>query len=100
MLCAPGHTAVFYMGLSRIEYITGKLLEHGAAAQLPAAIIVQGTLPQQRVIVATLATLADAAARAALESPALLVVGEVAALHESLAWFGDPTTDHASQSAG
>ena len=98
-LCAHGHTAVFYMGLSRIEYIAGKLLEHGAAARLPAAIVVQGTLPQQRVIVATLATLADAAARAAPESPALLVVGEVAALHESLAWFGEPSAHRATQSA-
>ncbi len=98
-LCAPGHTAVFYMGLARIEYIVGKLLEHGAAQDLPAGIIVQGTLPQQRVIAATLATLATAAESAALESPALLVVGEVVALHESLAWFGNPETHQASQSA-
>jgi uroporphyrin-III C-methyltransferase/precorrin-2 dehydrogenase/sirohydrochlorin ferrochelatase len=99
-LCARGHTAVFYMGLSRIDYITAKLLEHGASAQLPAAIVVQGTLPQQRVIVATIDTLADAAARAALDSPALLVVGEVVALHRSLAWFGDAAEQHATQSAG
>jgi uroporphyrin-III C-methyltransferase/precorrin-2 dehydrogenase/sirohydrochlorin ferrochelatase len=98
-LCAPGHTAVFYMGLARIEYIVGKLLEHGAAQDLPAGIVVQGTLPQQRVIAATLATLASAAESAALESPALLVVGEVVALHESLAWFGNPETHQASQSA-
>jgi uroporphyrin-III C-methyltransferase/precorrin-2 dehydrogenase/sirohydrochlorin ferrochelatase len=98
-LCAPGHTAVFYMGLARIEYIVCKLLEHGAAQDLPAGIIVQGTLPQQRVIAATLATLATAAESAALESPALLVVGEVVALHESLAWFGNPETHQASQSA-
>jgi uroporphyrin-III C-methyltransferase/precorrin-2 dehydrogenase/sirohydrochlorin ferrochelatase len=74
-------------------------LEHGASPSLPAGLIVHGTLPQQRVIVATLATLVEIAARAALESPALLVVGQVVALHESLAWFGNAEVLDASQSA-
>jgi siroheme synthase len=87
-LAAAGHTAVFYMGLARLQHIVERLMEHGASAELPAAIIAQGTLPQQRVIAATLATLSQAAARAVLESPVLLVVGEVAGLHASLAWFG------------
>ena len=94
-LAAPGNTAVFYMGLARLEHIVARLMEHGASPNLPAGIVVQGTLPQQRVIVATLATLAQAAARASLESPVLLVIGEVVALHESLAWFGGADTDAA-----
>jgi uroporphyrin-III C-methyltransferase/precorrin-2 dehydrogenase/sirohydrochlorin ferrochelatase len=98
-LCAPGHTAVFYMGLARLEHIVAKLIEHGAAPTLPAGLIVHGTLPQQRVISATLATLPDIAARAALQSPALLVVGDVVQLHESLAWFGNPDVLDESQSA-
>jgi uroporphyrin-III C-methyltransferase/precorrin-2 dehydrogenase/sirohydrochlorin ferrochelatase len=98
-LAAQGSTAVFYMGLARLEYIVAKLVAHGASQELPAALIVHGTLPQQRVIVATLATLADTAARAKLESPVLLVVGEVVALHESLAWFGGAESADVSQSA-
>jgi uroporphyrin-III C-methyltransferase / precorrin-2 dehydrogenase / sirohydrochlorin ferrochelatase len=86
-LAMPGATAVFYMGLARLDHIVEKLLEHGAAATRPAGIIAQGTTPNQRVITATLATLLDAATRANLESPALLVVGDVVALQPSLAWF-------------
>ena len=98
-LAAPGHTAVFYMGLARLEHIVSRLLEHGAAATLPAGLVVHGTLPQQRVLIATLATLVDTAARATLESPALLIVGQVVALHESLAWFGNAELRDASQIA-
>jgi uroporphyrin-III C-methyltransferase/precorrin-2 dehydrogenase/sirohydrochlorin ferrochelatase len=98
-LAAAGHTSVFYMGLARLGHILDRLAEHGAAPDLPAGIIAQGTLPEQRVIVATLATLEHAAARANLESPVLLVVGEVAALHASLAWFGGAANPGVSQTA-
>jgi uroporphyrin-III C-methyltransferase/precorrin-2 dehydrogenase/sirohydrochlorin ferrochelatase len=98
-LASPGATAVFYMGLARLDQIIRRLLEHGAALTRPAALIAQGTLPNQRVIEATLGTLLDSAAAAALESPTLLVVGEVAALHRTLAWFGASDADGLSQSA-
>ncbi len=98
-LCAPGHTAVFYMGLARLEHIVARLLEHGASPTLPAGIVVQGTLPQQRVIVGRLSNLVEISARADLESPALLIVGHVVALHESLAWFGNAELLDTSQSA-
>jgi uroporphyrin-III C-methyltransferase/precorrin-2 dehydrogenase/sirohydrochlorin ferrochelatase len=98
-LAKPGVTAVFYMGLARVEHISAKLIEHGAPILLPAALIAQGTLQNQRVITGTLATIAESAARAALESPALLVVGEVAALHDSLAWFTSSEAVGVSQSA-
>ncbi len=86
-LAAQGSTAVFYMGLARLDYLIGKLREYGAAADLPAALIGQGTQPSQRVIAATLGTLGEAAAGAGLESPTLLIVGEVVALRATLAWF-------------
>ncbi len=86
-LAAPGATAVFYMGLARLERIVQQLLEHGAAADRPAALVAQGTLPNQRVVTATLGTLAAAVAAAQLESPALLIVGDVVALQSTLAWF-------------
>jgi uroporphyrin-III C-methyltransferase/precorrin-2 dehydrogenase/sirohydrochlorin ferrochelatase len=98
-LAQPSVTAVFYMGLARIDHIVAKLIEHGAAAELPAGLIAQGTLPDQRVVTATLETLAAAARRANLQSPALLVVGRVVALHESLAWFNSPEAAQISQTA-
>jgi uroporphyrin-III C-methyltransferase/precorrin-2 dehydrogenase/sirohydrochlorin ferrochelatase len=98
-LAQPGMTAVFYMGLARLDHIVAKLIEHGAPADLPAGLIAQGTLPEQRVVTATLATLAAAAKQSKLQSPALLVVGEVVALHSSLAWFNSPEAAQISQSA-
>jgi uroporphyrin-III C-methyltransferase/precorrin-2 dehydrogenase/sirohydrochlorin ferrochelatase len=86
-LALPGATAVFYMGLARLDHIVEKLLEHGAPATRPAGIIAQGTTANQRVITATLATLRDVSSGANLQSPALLIVGDVVALHSSLAWF-------------
>ncbi len=86
-LAMAGSTAVFYMGLARLDRIVGRLLEYGAAASRPAAIVAQGTTANQRVLTATLATIRDIASAAGLEPPALLVVGDVVALHSTLAWF-------------
>jgi uroporphyrin-III C-methyltransferase/precorrin-2 dehydrogenase/sirohydrochlorin ferrochelatase len=90
-LAMPGATAVFYMGLARLDHIVEKLLQHGALGERPAGIIAQGTTANQRVITATLATIRGVSSAASLESPALLVVGDVVALHSTLAWFN--TTD-------
>jgi len=98
-LAKPGITAVFYMGLARVAQIAAKFLAHGAPETLPAALIEQGTLANQRVITGTLATIAEAASRAKLQSPALLVVGEVVSLHDSLAWFNPAAQLEVSQSA-
>ena len=78
-------TIVFYMGLKSIQHICQKLQEHGMAGTLPAALVERGTLPEQRVYVATVATLP--AQIAAAHSPALLIIGEVVKLRRQLAWF-------------
>jgi uroporphyrin-III C-methyltransferase / precorrin-2 dehydrogenase / sirohydrochlorin ferrochelatase len=98
-LAKPGITAVFYMGLARVAHIAAKFLAHGAPETLPAALIAHGTLENQRVITGTLATIAETAIRAKLQSPALLVVGEVVSLHDSLAWFNPAAQLEVSQSA-
>lgn len=86
-LSRPGHTVVFYMGLNQIETIVARLREHGVPETRSAAIIEQGTRSTQRVVTATLADLARKAAEARVESPALLIVGEVTRLHDVLHWF-------------
>jgi uroporphyrin-III C-methyltransferase / precorrin-2 dehydrogenase / sirohydrochlorin ferrochelatase len=98
-LGAPGMTAVFYMGLARLETIVAKLLEHGAAPSRPAGLIAQGTTANQRVITATLGTIVKVSAEAAVGSPALLIVGEVVALHSALAWFNAGAAIDLSQTA-
>jgi uroporphyrin-III C-methyltransferase/precorrin-2 dehydrogenase/sirohydrochlorin ferrochelatase len=98
-LALPGTTTVFYMGLAQLDHIAARLIQHGAPPSLPAGIIAQGTLPNQRVITATLATIGAVSSRENVESPALLGVGEVVALHASLAWFNSGANIEVSQTA-
>jgi uroporphyrin-III C-methyltransferase / precorrin-2 dehydrogenase / sirohydrochlorin ferrochelatase len=81
-------TLAFYMGVGRLATIRDRLIEHGRAAETPVAIIENGSRPDQRVTLATLDDLGDLGARGGIRSPALLIVGEVAALAGTLAWFG------------
>ena len=98
-LAADRATVVFYMGLTRLERIVEQLTLHGAPPDRPAALISQGTLPEQRVVLGTLASIAASARSQGIASPALLIVGEVAALHAELAWFGGDAPASVSESA-
>ena len=74
---APG-TLVFFMALRTLGAIVEGLVGSGKDPQTPAAVIASGTLPRQRVVLAPLAEIAEAARE--LEPPALVVVGEVVRL--------------------
>ncbi|WP_068415881.1 uroporphyrinogen-III C-methyltransferase [Planctomyces sp. SH-PL62] len=82
----PG-TLVFYMGVTHLADITGALVREGKPAGTPAAIVESGTTPAQRVVAGTLGTIAETAKDRGVRPPALLVVGEVVAQREALAWF-------------
>ena len=86
-LAQPSQTVVFYMGLGQLERIVSQLRAHGAPESRAAAIVEQGTRAEQRVVTGTLADLSQKARQADVQSPALLIVGEVTRLHESLQWF-------------
>lgn len=88
-LAAAG-TVVFLMGVGNLERLAARLIEHGRPRETPAAAIEWGTWARQRVITATLGTLAGAVAAAAIGSPATIVIGEVATLRERLRWFDNP----------
>jgi uroporphyrin-III C-methyltransferase len=76
---SPGGTLVFYMGLARLAETCGGLVACGRSPETPAAVVSRATLPGETLVVGTLADIADRAAEAALEAPALLIVGEVVA---------------------
>ncbi|MCW2955042.1 MAG: uroporphyrin-III C-methyltransferase [Conexibacter sp.] len=83
----PG-TLVFYMGVKQLPRIAAQLIAGGRPADEPVAVIERGTLPDQRTVVATLATIAEVAAAAAVRPPSITVVGPVAGLREEgLRWF-------------
>jgi len=89
-LAQERQTLAVYMGVGELEGLQTRLIQHGRAASTPFALIENGSRPGQRVITGTLAHLAERAAVHAVRSPALLILGEVAALATSLAWFGEP----------
>jgi uroporphyrinogen III methyltransferase/synthase len=82
----PG-TLCVYMGVRQLEAITRRLIEGGRSPLQPAAVIQRGTLPDQRVVTATLETIASVAAAEKIRAPAIALFGEVARLRSSLAWF-------------
>jgi uroporphyrin-III C-methyltransferase len=79
-LVAGGTTLVIYMGMKYLSAIVTDLLEAGMASDLPAAAIQQGTTDQQLQVVSTLAALPAAVKQEGLESPAIIVLGEVVRL--------------------
>jgi uroporphyrin-III C-methyltransferase len=76
---------VLYMALNHLDDITNRLIAAGRAPGEPVAIVSKATTAAQRVVVTTLGEAAGAAA--AVEGPAIIAIGEVARLHESLAWY-------------
>lgn len=80
------HTLVFYMGLSKVELICQQLAIAGLAAITPAAIIEKGCTDKQRIIKGTLATLTQQVKQQHIASPALIIIGEVVSLSDTLAW--------------
>jgi siroheme synthase len=75
-------TLVVFMGLRALPRIAEALIAHGGDPGTPTAVIAAATTSSQRVVTAPLAEIADAAAE--LESPALVVIGDVVALAERL----------------
>ncbi len=85
-------TLAIYMGTLKAAEISQQLIAHGRAAHTPVAVIGRGTRADQQVLTGTLDNLEHLAQQA--PTPALLVIGEVVALHQQLAWFGHhPETD-------
>ncbi len=87
-LARERQTLALYMGVAGLGTIRDQLVQHGRAPSTPVAIVENGSRPNQRVVLATLAELEDAGRAAAVKSPALVIVGEVAALAARLHWFG------------
>ncbi len=81
----PG-TLVFYMGVRQLAHIAASLIEAGRPASEPAAVVEQGTLPTQRTVTGTLATIAERAQVEGVRPPSITVIGPVAGLAEQLAW--------------
>jgi uroporphyrin-III C-methyltransferase len=97
-LARSGLTLVIYMGVSRVQALADTLLAAGMPASRPAAVISAAHTPHQRACRSTLGRLAQDVVEHGLVSPAVLVVGEVAALGDSMAdrpWGAAPADGQA-----
>jgi len=95
-LAQERQTLAVYMGVAGLESLQEQLLAHGRAPGTPFALVENGTRANQRVVTGTLANLPERAVAHAVRSPALLILGEVAALAGQLAWFGTPPLGEAA----
>lgn len=87
-MSTANQTVVIYMGLMKAAHIQQQLLAAGRAASTPVAIIENGTRLDQRIITTELSTLAEQISSQQVQSPALLIIGEVVSLQRQLHWFG------------
>ena len=86
-LAKKNQTVVFYMGRSSLPALCAAMVAHGLPPDWPAAVVEEGTSPDQRVVTGTLADLAARVATAGIGGTSLVIVGEVVRLREKLKWF-------------
>lgn len=80
-------TQIFLMGLGRLEEIVESLIENGKDETTPVAVIMKGTTSKQKKVVGTLVDIVEKVRVAKLESPCIIVVGDVVNLSEELNWY-------------
>ncbi len=89
-LVRANQTVVIYMGLGGLADICRQLMAHGAAPDLPIAVVQDGSIATQKVVTGTLSNIPERVTREGLRSPCLTIIGDVVKLHDSLAWFKPP----------
>jgi uroporphyrinogen III methyltransferase/synthase len=80
-------TLVFLMGIKNLPKITEQLTRHGMPPETPAALVRWGTTVNQETVTGTVATISDAAQRAGITAPAVIVIGGVVGLRDTLKWY-------------
>ena len=91
-LARPGGTLALYMSAGALDEAASELQRHGLPPGTPAAMVENATTSRQRVVAASLADIAAEAAAAGIAAPAVLFVGESAALAAELGWFDGAAT--------
>ena len=91
-LLQPQQTVAIYMGVGAIKLLSEELIKRGMSGTTPAAIIQQGTMPQQRVFISDLNSLPSLVATEDIKPPSMLILGAVVKLHERLAWYKPATS--------
>ncbi|HIJ59270.1 MAG TPA: uroporphyrinogen-III C-methyltransferase [Nitrospirae bacterium] len=80
-------TLIFLMGIKNIAKITQKLIENGKSPDTPTAVVRWGTRPDQKTVVSTLNSIAEIIKEEHIRPPAVMIVGNVVSLRETLKWY-------------
>ncbi len=86
-LLHPHQTLVIYMGLVGLPSLCEQLVARGMKSSMPAALVQQGTTPQQQVYIGTVESLPELVKKHNVKAPTLVIIGDVVQLHSKLAWF-------------
>lgn len=80
-------TLVILMTVKNLRTIVERLLENGRPPSTPVAVITDGTVPRQRTVVGQLGNILRKSEEANVQSPSVMVVGEVVRLREYIRWY-------------
>ena len=86
-LATAAGTLVFLMGIGNLPRIAESLMKYGRYPETPVAVIYMGTVPEQRTLVGELENIAQLTRENEIKPPAIIVVGDVVSLRETLGWF-------------
>lgn len=84
-----GGTMVFLMGVTSMERICQGLLDAGMDSAMPAAVLERGTTAHQRKVVSDISHLTEEAKKADIQTPAIIIVGQVCQLADQFHWAED-----------
>ncbi len=86
-LATGAGTLVIYMGIKNLPIITKKLMDNGRAPDTPVAVVRWASTPEQHSVEGTLATITEVVKKADIKPPALVIVGDVVKLRNTIDWF-------------
>ncbi len=82
-------TIVVLMAVKNLDMLVRKLMENGRGPETPVAVVRWGTRPDQRTLVSTLRDVVSEVKGHEIKPPAVVVVGDVVKLRETLKWYED-----------
>ncbi len=87
VLLRPNQTVAIYMGLSSLKILSEGFAKHNVDPNTPAAIVDNGTRPNQRIVTGTISNLYEKATDAQFTGPSIIIIGGVVTLRDKLGWF-------------
>ncbi len=86
-LATGAGTLVIYMGIKNLSIIVDNLVKNGRSPETPVAVVRWASTPKQHSVVGTLGTIAEVVAEAGIKAPALIIVGDVVKLRDTIDWY-------------